>query len=1614
MFSVSDEEGVEFEKSLSLIDLYERQVSKSPSAIAVLLENGKSFSYSALNILATNISRVIVNGLSMLGSLNIDEDVDEEINMPPLITVIMNRDIGIIATFLGVLKSGAAYIPVDPTFPPDRKSYIMKQSRSHLLVIDEENLTLAKFLGVAMPPTVVIDSKTGFVSSKFANPTFRLDMNINTHTPKDEDDDVMHEHLHVNRTRTATEREYADDKLLVSNRQEAKQRPQGGLAYILFTSGSTGQPKGCAISHQSVIAVIQAFGSMCEIGQGMKVLGLTTYSFDISILETYLPLLHGATLLLAFESTQRDAFRLLDIVTDMQVDVMQATPTTYEMLMAAGFSGNAHIQLLIGGEAFRPSLMPLVPICKAVFNVYGPTETCIWSSAYRIPKDYTHIYAHGQSKSMSIGQPLPYERLYLASRTDYKVRVDNDNDDTSDVDREEQEVEPEGELIIGGIAANSGKYIHAPHLTATVFHDNPYGDNGRIYQTGDIFKKTKNGDFLFVCRKDEQVKIDGYRIELEEIESTFKTCDAATYEKEQEPEPEQGYGCIDTCIAIVRKKQIILYLKPKAIPRQQVIIIDSNGNSVKVLHITPEQLNNLKIAAARSLMYYMMPKHYVIVQSFAMTLNLKIDRKMLPDPIEWASNERYSSVPIPVKDVEVKEVIYLYEGFYSTNTIGTAAEVAARDEEYADAGYTMLKHVIAMIYKSKGFNPKPSDNFANIGVDSLGAIIVIATLSESLQGLRIGPADVFTPGITVEIFAKTLYCRMITEKPGVMESLGIVIESLREGSRTADADNILPTEWNATAEDSAEKGIGMMGKSYSSAVFPNSASATLNGETHRKFSAEEQHKKVEIEKEEESQARLACAWSFEQEFETLYTTTIASNIKILDGIRFVFTLVVLFDHFWVNTSWYLRNRTLGCSINMFMVVTGWGTALQTRDPLKFSTVVSVMKKQVQDAHMHAHTCNGRSSAGGNNGTSVFETEHKILGYILHDKPIFNWKKFLMIRIVGIFPILWLALILNAPFWVSDDQYRREMYADWLASDPATRSSPYLGSSLNEIVGDNLQSPNGAICTTLYVFGMNSWYRPQCRGYGPNIFLYSSIIWGVFLLHILPKLCYAVLQKKIMHLGLSSGADTGTSTSTNTNMDTNTETIIMVADGSGSGRSVDMNISTEIDSCPVSSVDTTTRSTSSSSSPITAAYYSADNILIDTTGDTLYRQLGDANTVQSWSEYWRGVAFRTTFNRPNSFIELCGFLFVSIAFTCAIMIPRGWHHLIQMKNSPVYFPDFIGGLIGANCLECIFYYRFITRKRNAKNSVLDAWRWGTEDKYSNLASTDSTDTSLPVKFDSLEKDGDGHGVNASSFESNNQIANVEKATTLLKKWKKSCFEPFNEIHNSEATGFSLVLQWIQRIAPDMWWAVFFILCSDWGPLLRHSTDESGNKWFFNQWLAIELAVLGILFAYFLQERKYTECCFSRYLLESRPCTAVGHSSYVVYLLQRVAIDGYGPMISRLLTNKTYDFQHRPGAYWFGQTFWLWKFCGLGLLMFFCWLIQIYFQDYLVMKAYIWAQQKWNAWGKSTSNISVKRTTESSLSPATANATVSDTSDPRTDTVISGAYTKDIELVVAGSV
>lgn len=639
---------------MSVLDLFEQQMRIAPDATALILESGQSFSYTALNGVAEAIA------IASLPSVHTADAA-------PLVCIMMDRHMPLIAAMLAVLKCGAAYVPVDPSFPPDRQTHIFSHSKCSLLLADEESYAAAVKLGVDVPPAIVVSRISGAVISSTVQV---IDSPCCT---------------------------------LTEARKAAAERQGGGAMYVLYTSGSTGKPKGVEVRCAGVQNIVCWFVRELGTGPHTRVLGITTHCFDISVLEIYLPLICGGALVLAESATQKNPFRLMDVLRLQRVSVFQATPTTYEMLLVAGWIGDLSIDCLVGGEAFRPSLFPLLGACKRLLNVYGPTETTIWSSCYALPATASAIPqppAGGSSLvRVPIGSPISDTVFYLAVV---------DPSDATKLTLSEQE----GELLIGGIGVAAG-YLHAPDLTAGRFISNPFG-SGTVYRTGDLVQRLPSGEYVFVKRLDDQVKIDGFRIELAEIENVYL-----------------AYPLVEQALAVVADNKLVLYVKPV-------------GDGT----LSAEDKQAMREAAGRQLTHYMLPKYVVVLKVFPQTANGKLDRNALPKHSEEDLSEGLESVARADDDDEEKD-----KGFRG--------------------GKTMADHICDVIEAVRGRRPKSSAHFTSLGVDSLGAVLFIRNLSMSLGGLALDPSKVYAQNVTIAALGRDLHEQLQRDNPAVLRSLHI-------------------------------------------------------------------------------------------------------------------------------------------------------------------------------------------------------------------------------------------------------------------------------------------------------------------------------------------------------------------------------------------------------------------------------------------------------------------------------------------------------------------------------------------------------------------------------------------------------------------------------------------------------------------------------------------------------------------------------------------------------------------------------------------------------------------------------------------------------------------------
>jgi amino acid adenylation domain-containing protein len=344
------------------------------------------------------------------------------------------------------------------------------------------------------------------------------------------------------------------------------------LAYVIYTSGSTGRPKGVMVEHGGLSNFLQDMQHRLGITTNDKLLAVTTLSFDIAALELYLPLISGSCLHLATRMTASDGLALQQQLVRHDINFIQATPATWQLLKQSGWQGRIPLKILCGGEALPPELANyLLENSQSLWNVYGPTETTIWSSAYQIQ---TVLNAYP-----SIGRPLANTRIYLL-----------------DAHHQPQPPGIPGELCIAGAGLARG-YLNRPELTAAKFIQvELFGRTERIYQTGDLARWRPDGNLEYLGRLDHQIKLRGFRIELGEIEAVLSQHSSV---KE----------VVVILFATADNQRLVAYLTTAT---------DSNDFIVELKNWLTARLPD-----------YMIPSQFIRLEKLPLTPNGKIDRQAL-------------------------------------------------------------------------------------------------------------------------------------------------------------------------------------------------------------------------------------------------------------------------------------------------------------------------------------------------------------------------------------------------------------------------------------------------------------------------------------------------------------------------------------------------------------------------------------------------------------------------------------------------------------------------------------------------------------------------------------------------------------------------------------------------------------------------------------------------------------------------------------------------------------------------------------------------------------------------------------------------------------------------
>jgi amino acid adenylation domain-containing protein len=413
-----------------------------------------------------------------------------DVNIEDRVAIVLDRTPEMLITLLAVLKSGAAYLPLDPEYPKDRIEYMLNDSDTKLLI------TSKKYAG----------SFSANAQQLFIEDIWPQLNSLSTNEP--------------------------DVAITGDN-----------LAYILYTSGSTGRPKGVPVEHHNLSNLLLSMQKVPGITSTDVLLSVTTISFDIAALELFLPLISGATLVLTDSAAAKDSRLLLKTVRTQNVSIMQATPNTWRMMLESGWDEKLPLKVLCGGEALPLSLAKkLVTKCASLWNMYGPTETTIWSTLKQIALSDDLI---------SIGKPIDDTIVYILDENDQPVAPGE-----------------QGEICIGGAGLARG-YLNQPGLTAAKFinYNGSGQQNLRVYKTGDLGKFLPDGNIQCFGRIDHQVKISGFRIELGEIENVIQKSGLIAENVVLTKEDEDGNKNL-VAYAIPQLAQV--KLKEKELYKQQV------------------------------------------------------------------------------------------------------------------------------------------------------------------------------------------------------------------------------------------------------------------------------------------------------------------------------------------------------------------------------------------------------------------------------------------------------------------------------------------------------------------------------------------------------------------------------------------------------------------------------------------------------------------------------------------------------------------------------------------------------------------------------------------------------------------------------------------------------------------------------------------------------------------------------------------------------------------------------------------------------------------------------------------------------------------------------------
>ncbi len=549
--------------------LIEAQVERTPNAVAVSYGDER-LTYRDLNRRANGVA----HHLRTLG-----------VGPEALVGIYVERSLDMVVGLLGILKAGAAYLPLDPVYPTERLAYMLADARVPVLLTQRR---LVDGLPAHNAQVVCVDDlKEKRDAESTANP---------------------------------------DSGAMPDN-----------LAYAIYTSGSTGKPKGVQVPHAAVVNFLASMRRQPGLTDEDTLLAVTSLSFDIAALELFLPLTVGARLVVVGREVATDGESLARHLASSGATVLQATPSTWRLLLESGWRNSTRIKMLCGGEALPVELAAqLLPEDANLWNLYGPTETTIWSATYPVTAT--------AAGPMPIGRPIANTQIYLLDRRLQPVPIG-----------------VSGELYIGGAGVTRG-YVNRPELTAERFVPDPFciGLGRRLYRTGDLARYRLDGELEYLGRLDHQVKLRGYRIELGEIEAVLS----------QHPGVREA-------VVVAREdtpgdKHLVAYV----VPRTEPALAGSD----------------LRGYLTGKLPEYMTPSVFVPLDALPLTLNGKVDRKALPTPSDSPQLQPGQTYVAPRDPVEAAMTM-IWEDVLRVRPVGVF------DDFFAIGGHSMTAVMLVNVVR---------------------------------------------------------------------------------------------------------------------------------------------------------------------------------------------------------------------------------------------------------------------------------------------------------------------------------------------------------------------------------------------------------------------------------------------------------------------------------------------------------------------------------------------------------------------------------------------------------------------------------------------------------------------------------------------------------------------------------------------------------------------------------------------------------------------------------------------------------------------------------------------------------------------------------------------------